>query len=240
MRTITALTGIILIVGTCVYLGYEVLRMNLLIDEGAKLSRSTQIFERTIDDKNEILILGDSLAYGVGVDKPEDSFAGVLAERLKFKSIKNNSEIGETTSSLDASLNDKMAARYETTYIIVGGNDIMRMHINIYGSKDALKSLIKRVSKQSDNVYLVTTGDFKNVSLSPWILKNAYSYRSDLIRNTAIDLESKYANFNYIDFKSVKMSREEYQKLEAADGYHLNEQGIKELISVTLDEPDKY
>lgn len=79
IRNEYAVIVIIAIFGICSYLSFEVVRMNRLINAGAIMSRNAVKYERPIEGKNEILILGDSLAYGVGVSKPADSFAGVIA-----------------------------------------------------------------------------------------------------------------------------------------------------------------
>lgn len=236
MRDEYAAVGIVLIVGVCSYLGYEVIRMNQLINAGAVMTRNAVKFERPIEGKNEILIIGDSLAYGVGVTKPEDSFAGVLADSFDNKAIVNKAEIGETIGSLENSIDEKLATRYERVYIIVGGNDIMRMHINILNSKDSLKTLVRDAAQSADRVFLVTTGDFENVSLSPWLLKQVFEIRSNMIRSTALELELEISNFDYIDFQSENIGKYEYKLLEAADGFHLNEQGIQRLVSTIIKE----
>lgn len=208
--------------------------MNQLIEAGKRMSQTAKKFERPVDDKNEVLILGDSLAYGVGASTPENSLAGVLAERLAGKSIENKAEIGETIGSLRKTLDDKQATHYEQVYIVVGGNDIMRMHINVLSSRDSLKALIKEAAQQSDQVTLVTTGDFKNVTLSPFILKTVFDIRANTIRRAALELETELNNFDYVDFYSVPFEKLEYKQLEAADGYHLNDRGIQRLVSIML------
>lgn len=235
MRDRFAIAWIVTILSVCTYLAYEVVRMDRLIDAGAKMSVSAKKFERPIDNRNEILILGDSLAYGVGVSEPEKSFAGLLAGQFKDKSIINNAEIGETTESLRRTLDNKLNTHYEQIYIIVGGNDIMRIHINVLSSSESLKSVVRRSSQLADQVFLITTGDFNNVSLSPWILKNVFGVRANIIRNSALELEKELRNFNYVDFKSAAIEKGEYKKLEAPDGYHLNEQGIRVLVTTMLD-----
>lgn len=234
MRNFLYLVGIITILGTCSYLGYEVVRMDGLIDAGAGMSRTAKKFDRPIDNKKEILVLGDSLAFGVGVAKPEDSFAGILAERFDKKSVENNAEIGETIGSLQKTLDKKLIGHYEQVYIIVGGNDIMRMHINIFSSKRSLRTLVTNASQHADQVFLVTTGDFSNVSLSPWLLRSAYGMRANMIREVALDLEDELDNFDYVDFYAARIKRDDYKQLEAADGYHLNEHGIERLVATML------
>ncbi len=222
--------GVIAMISICSYLGYEVYRMHRLIDAGANMSRTAQRFEQPIGDKNEILILGDSLAYGVGVSNPKESFAGALAQRFRDKSIKNHAEIGETAGSLNATLDEKLNNNYEQVFIIVGGNDIMRMHINVLSSRNSLKNVVRTAVKKADRVTLVTTGDFKNVSLVPLALKHIYSLRANIIRESALELETEHSNFDYIDFQAESIGKREYSLLEAADGYHLNEKGIERLL----------
>lgn len=238
MRNTVGIFGAATILGICTYLGYEVLRMNRLIDAGASISLSTEKFEKTINGKNEILVLGDSLAYGVGASSAEKSFAAVLADNFSNKSIENNAEIGETISSLQKTLDQKLTTRYEHIYIIVGGNDIMRIHINVFSSARSLKAVIRDISRRAERVTLITTGDFDYVSLSPWMMRGIFNARAKIIRSAALDLESEVSNLNYVDLYKTRVDKSEYKRLEASDGYHVNDAGIQKLVSIMLQEQE--
>jgi lysophospholipase L1-like esterase len=168
---------------------------------------------------------------GVGSSNPENSFAGVLAQKFSDKSIENNAEIGETTKSLQNTLDKKLDGNYETIYIIIGGNDIMRMHINLFTSKKSLNSVVKKTSKHANKIVLVTTGNFKYVSLAPAALRGVFDMRAKMLRDSALALEAESDEVDYIDFYSVPLKESEYKQLEAADGYHLNDDGIQRLIA---------
>lgn len=235
LKNISYLILSVAIILTCVYLGYEALRIHELTGYGAAMSLSTEKFERPRNGDNDILILGDSLAYGVGTSSQETSFAGQLAEHYPNSSITNNAKIGETVGSLKATIDEKIAGEYEIIFIIVGGNDIMRMHINIFNSASSIKPVIDKASRHSPQVVLITTGNFNHVSLQPWILKRVFSKRADILRQTALKLEVEYPGFSYIDFYAVPTSRAEYKAYEASDGYHLNDAGMKQLVATTLE-----
>lgn len=234
-RNLVYAIGALFIIIICTYLGYEAYRIKHLADAGAVLSRTTEKFAREIDGKSDILILGDSLAYGVGASSPELSFAGKLAQEFEGSSITNNAEIGETIISLRNTISSKLTGRYKKIYIIVGGNDIMRVHFNIYNSANSIDHIIRESSQHTDKVVLITTGKFDNVSLSPWILKSVFNARADIVRRSAIELEDTYTNYDYIDFYSVSIEKKEYKRLEAKDGYHLNDLGVDKLVSTTLE-----
>lgn len=223
------------IIMTCVYLGYEAIRIHHLAKNGAAMSLSTEKFERRQDGESNILILGDSLAYGVGASVPETSFAGKLAEHYRDYSITNKAEIGETVGSLKETIDQKINDEYEIIFIIVGGNDIMKMHINIFSSADNIKPIVDKASRHSARVVQITTGNFNYVSLNPWILKSVFNARANLIRQSALKLESDYPDFSYIDFYATPMREEEYKMYEASDGYHLNDAGVNRLIATTLE-----
>lgn len=223
------------IIVTCVYLGYEAIRIYQLSDNGAVMSLSTEKFERRQDGENGILILGDSLAYGVGASRQETSFAGMLAEHYRDSPITNKAEIGETVGSLKETIDEKITDKYEIIFIIVGGNDIMRMHINVFKSANNIKPIIDKASRHSAKVVLVTTGNFNYVSLQPWILKSVFNKRANILRQAALQLEADYPDYSYVDFYATKMSEEEYKTYEASDGYHLNDAGVNRLIAATLE-----
>ena len=223
------------IIMTCIYLGYEAIRIHELTGNGAVMSLSTEKFERRQERENGILILGDSLAYGVGASSREASFAGKLAEHYHDSPITNKAEIGETVGSLKETIDKKITDKYEIIFIIVGGNDIMRMHINIFNSANGIKPIIDKASRHSFRVVLVTTGNFNYVSLQPWILKSVFNKRADILRQAALKLEADYPSYSYIDFYATSMDEEEYKSYEASDGYHLNDAGVNRLIASTLE-----
>jgi len=220
---------------TCIYLGYEAVRIHQLTGNGAAMSLSTEKFERRQESESDILILGDSLAYGVGASSRETSLAGKLAEHYHDSSITNNAEVGETVGSLKETIDEKITRKYETIFIIVGGNDIMKMHINIFNSANDIKPIVDTASRHADKVVLVTTGNFNYVSLQPWILKSVFNKRADMLRQAALKLEAEYPSYSYIDFYAVSMDKEEYKSYEASDGYHLNDAGVYRLITTTLE-----
>ncbi|HMS30943.1 MAG TPA: SGNH/GDSL hydrolase family protein [Candidatus Saccharibacteria bacterium] len=234
-RYIVYVGGIFFMLATCTYLGYEAFRIYRLAGAGADMSLSTIKFERVNKGKNDILILGDSLAFGVGASTPEVSFAGKIAQKHSGLAVSNQAKIGETIVSLKNTIDSKLTARYDKIYIIVGGNDIMRIHFNIFNSAGSLDYIISKASQHADKVVLITTGRFDNVSLSPWILKDVYNARASIIRQSGLKLEDTYANYDYIDFYSTYIGRKEYKKLEAVDGYHLNDLGVDKLVSTVLE-----
>jgi len=225
----------VVIIITCIYLGYEAVRIHELTGNGAVMSLSTEKFERRQESENSILVLGDSLAYGVGASSQDTSFAGRLAEHYRDSSITNKAEIGETVGSLKDTIDEKITDKYEIIFIIVGGNDIMRMHINIFNSANDIKPIVDTASQHADKIVLVTTGNFNYVSLQPWILKSVFNKRADILRQAALKLEADYPSYSYIDFYAASMDEEEYKSYEASDGYHLNDAGVNRLITATLE-----
>lgn len=224
----------ITIIAVCAYLVYEAIRIHQLADNGAKMSLATEKFESKISSNKKILILGDSLAFGVGASSPNSSFAGKIASNYEDSSIVNRAKIGETIHSLKETIENKLDNKFDKIFIIVGGNDIMRLHINIFDSANDLEHIVDKASYNSDEVILITTGNFSNVSLSPYVLKGLFNYRALLVREAALKLKNNYSNYNYIDFYALPVNSNEYKLYEAKDGYHLNDSGIERLLSYTL------
>lgn len=52
------------------------------------------------------------------------------------------------------------------------------------------------------------------------------------MRNAALSTTAKYANANYIDV--YDLDKDLYRSFEAADGFHMNDEGIEYLLELTF------
>ncbi len=212
-------------------LAYSIYTMQRYITNGRYMVTITDRYERRLDGRPEILILGDSLAYGVGTSTGETSFAGQIAQAYPDKSIVNKSVVGDSTTELASDIDEHLDnKRYESIYILISGNDIFRFGVDIQDSADNLRDITSKAAEHADTTYLITTPDFKNVSLIPWFSRGFYSNRSNIIHQAAISIHNNHDNVVYVDTYDVDPSH--YSKLEATDGFHLNDDGIKELVEL--------
>ncbi len=199
------------------------------------LEASTVRFERPVANSGKILVLGDSLAYGVGTSAPESSFAGQLAEHFPEYGVVNRSEVGDQVEQLARSIDNKVVGGpYEQIHIVIGGNDILRYGTNLEESADYLHKIAAVASVHSGRVVLVTTSDFSNVSFVPWFMRNYFSNRSNELRQAGMTAADKFANVDYFD--AFNFDPKTYKDLEASDGFHLNDLGMQKLVGAIVEQ----
>ncbi len=197
-----------------------------------RLAADTVRYERLTDSEQTILVLGDSLAYGVGTSSPETSYAGLVAKRFPDASIRNKAEIGATTRELSENINSIIDDRYSQIHIFIGGNDIARYGVDLDQLALDFEHIINTAASSADQVYIFTSSDFRNVSIMPAYLSGYFSDRSEFVRSTASSLTAVHENAHYVDVFDV--SRQEYKEYEAADGFHLNDKGMAALVEVAF------
>ncbi len=212
----------------CLYFGF---RTKLYIANGNNMVHTTKPYSRDGSDES-ILILGDSLAYGVGTSSPETSFAGRIGARYPNASIVNNAKVGEDINELAELLPQQLNRNYDIIFVIVGGNDISHYGIDLNNSKKDLAKIYKDVAKHSQQAYMYTSVDFSRVSAIPSVFKKFYSNRSQTIRTESQRLASQYPNVTYVD--TFNKDPKQYSTLQATDGFHLNDHGVNELIKQTF------
>lgn len=230
--SLPVVTGLLLLVVTS-HVGYIGLRSYLQMHHGQALASNTERFSRTLPNASgSILILGDSLAYGVGASSPEQSLAGQLSQRFPAHNVVNKAKVGATTEELAESIAREVDGRYDTAFIVIGGNDIARYGVDLDLTVRSLRSVAELASSRVGHVYLITSGDFANVSILPWFLRPYYSDRSRRVRDAARMIDASRDNLDYVDMFDVDPDR--YARMEAPDGFHLNDLGIGHLLDTAL------
>ena len=80
------------------------------------------------NSQKKLVVLGDSIAEGVGASKPENSYANILANELDF-SLENFAKSGNTTADLIEKLKKddvkKAISQADFIEISIGGNDFL-------------------------------------------------------------------------------------------------------------------
>ena len=230
--SVPTVIGLLLLLVTT-HIGYVGLRSYQQMHHGEALASNTEPFSRTLPTASgSILILGDSLAYGVGASSPERSLAGQLSERFPAYSVVNKAKVGATTEELADSIADEVDGTYDTAFIVIGGNDIARYGVDLHQTVRSLRSVAEVASSRVGHVYLITSGDFANVSILPWFLRPYYSDRSRRVRDAARVIDASLDNLDYVDMFNVNPDR--YGQMEAPDGFHLNDFGIAQLLEAAL------
>lgn len=229
---VPVVTGLLLLLAST-HIGYIGLRSYAKMHRGQALASNAEPYSRrSMKDDRSILILGDSLAYGVGASSPENSLAGQLAARFSDYSVVNKAKVGATTEELADSIAGEVDGPYDAAFIVIGGNDIARYGVDLDQSVRNLRTVAEISSSRIGHVYLITSGDFANVSILPWFVRPHYSDRSRRLRDAARVIDGSVDNLDYVDMFDVDPDR--YARMEATDGFHLNDFGIRHLLDAAL------
>lgn len=229
-RLLALLSVLIIVFGS--YLTYFMLNIHTKRSFGTEQVKGTSVYQRPEGNEGSFLILGDSLAYGVGTSSRETSFAGKLGEKFPKHRIVNKAVVGYDTEDLAENIESLINERHDAIFIIVGGNDIIRYRTNLIESGKHLENIYSIASENADEVYAITTGDFNSVSMVPVGVRWHFSNRSDQLRESAIAIDSSISNLTYID--AYNINGDDYSKLESGDGFHLNDEGMSSLVDLTV------
>lgn len=221
---------IILYIGAAVFIALiiDTVRFYLLIDQSKKLVEASRSFEVIQPDADmKILVLGDSTAVGTGVDDPHKSTAGRLSERYPEAEVKNISQNGLKTRELLERL-DTLDAKehYSLVLIQIGANDIIRFTSMKEIEKD-IDAILARLSKQSDQVVILHSGDVGEAPFFPLFMRPIYSSRSYEMRDLYSKLSSTYGA-QYVDLIGSavgELIKRDPKTYYADDLLHLSNEG---------------
>ena len=119
--------------------------------------------------KQMILVLGDSLAAGYGLD-PDESFPALLQEKIKASGLPhkvvNAGVSGDTTAGGLGRLDWQLKQRVDVLVLELGGNDGLR-GIPPATTKDNLQAIINRTRKAYPDVRIVIAGMQMPPNLGP-------------------------------------------------------------------------
>lgn len=201
------------------------------------LIESTEPFERS-GKSGQILVLGDSIAYGTGTTSPANSLAGKFAANFPDHSVTNLAKNGKTTTELAAEVQNLGDEKYDLILIVIGGNDIMHVSNDLDQTAKNLQTIYGYASAHSDNTVAISTGNFKYTSLFPWPLPIILSNRSVTVRDSAAEAASAHNNVHYIDMVEYN-ERESFTHVqEAPDRLHLSDEGVEYWMSAVKQATD--
>lgn len=124
----------------------------------------------------EVLIIGDSLGYGVGAESPERSIAGWLGADFPKLKIENKSVYGSMARHTYATLKE-VDHCYDVIFIHVGANDIL-WWVPLNDTFHKMGQLLEIAKKRANHVVLMTAGNFGNVPLFPWAIRRVLEWRT--------------------------------------------------------------
>lgn len=149
----------------------RIVRRSMYAKYGAKKTKPF-ISEKDTYTKT-ILLVGDSIAYGVGASAPQFSLAGTIEKEYPAHKVHVRAQPGSGTSSLLQFLKEaeQVQKTYNTIIMFSGGMDIIK-GLNGDAYKNNLEHAFKKAKQMSPHVIYISP---PNVGLAP-IFKFPFRY----------------------------------------------------------------
>jgi len=221
LQHLLLLTGLAVILVASVGAVRQTTRFYGRVNLGEDLAAAAQRYESQVASDQRVLLVGDSIAYGVGVQDPLTSVAAQLDRALPDHTIRNRSEIGATVADVGRQIGSLEDA--DVVVVVAGGNDVVRPSMAIDKSVAQLESLLEQLAEDSDLVVYVPPVDFEFVEILPGFSRSFFSERSRRLRSGASAIST--ATDNVVVLELAELTGAEFARLQAADGFHLNETG---------------
>ncbi|MCW2762198.1 MAG: family lipase [Marmoricola sp.] len=143
---------------------------------GEDAHRANKTYRKKLGDPIHLLLLGDSIAAGLGADRPKRTLGAQLAKRLADRtnrSVRLRSEaiVGSESSMLRAQLAGLPAGYVaDVAVIVVGGNDVTH-RVKTAESCDHLASAVTALQAQGTHVVVGTCPDLGALTPVPQPLR---------------------------------------------------------------------
>jgi lysophospholipase L1-like esterase len=191
-------------VGLTALAGREVLRLQARSARGTigkplgeQSHLADGIYKKKYGDPVELLLLGDSIAAGLGADKPSHTLGAQLAKRLAKRTqrsvrLHTAAHVGAETSMLRAQLAG-LPAGYapDVAVIVVGGNDVTH-RVRTTTSKEQLSEVVRSLQDRKTHVVVGTCPDLGALEALPQPLRAlariASRQLADAQKDTATEL----------------------------------------------------
>lgn len=131
---------------------------------GEEAFSADRVYKKKYGDPVDLLLLGDSIAAGLGADDPRDTLGGQLAKRLakatrRAVRLHTAAVVGAETSALAGQLADLPPGyRADVAVIVVGGNDITH-RVRMSESGRDLGAAVAALREQGTEVVVGTCPD---------------------------------------------------------------------------------
>ena len=180
-----------------------------------------------------ILILGDSLAVGVG-SPGEKTIGGRLSETLKA-TVENYAKSGAQTSDLAGQMQRAKRDRYDLILIHAGANDVIQLK-SLATAEVNMDQLLADAAKKSDRVVFLTSGNIGDAPLWPFPWGYLYWKRTLNLRERFLSLAAEHGAL-YIDlYARGNLFASDPRRFYAVDDLHLTGDGYGKWFEVIVDE----
>lgn len=131
---------------------------------GEEALRIDKTYKKTYGDPVDLLLVGDSIAAGLGAERPKDTLGGQLARRLarathRSVRLRSVAVVGAETSHLAGQL-ATLPPGYvpDVAVIVVGGNDITH-RVRVADSRRDLGNVVRALRERGAEVVVGTCPD---------------------------------------------------------------------------------
>ncbi|HEU5036812.1 MAG TPA: SGNH/GDSL hydrolase family protein [Nocardioides sp.] len=131
---------------------------------GEEAHRADRTYKRKYGDPVDLLLLGDSIAAGLGADRPQDTLGGQLARRLarathRSVRLRTAAVVGAETSDLARQLASLPPGYLPTVaVVVVGGNDVAH-RVRVADSRRDLAAAVRDLRERGAEVVVGTCPD---------------------------------------------------------------------------------
>lgn len=218
-----------IIILAIVVVAVETIRLSVLGFRSKKLAKETMpATQKAKDEVAKILIVGDSLAYGTGASKPENSLVGRLAKDYTHCTFENRSENGASIKRVMRQLEAAGDQKYTFVIICVGGIDTVSF-TRINKVKNQLDQLYQQSKKISaGGVIHLSVNNTGLVPMFRFPLNLLFSYRSQKIANLSQSLSREHQIINVPLYANKDLDPLKWNpRYYAYDKIHPNDQGYE-------------
>lgn len=216
------------------YAAYTVFLFWNAAQKSAPLIRATSPYNRE-DPKltKNILVLGDSLAVGVGA-RGELTVAGRLGERLRAN-VENYGKSGAQTRDLDEQLSRAKKDHYDVILIQIGANDVIQLK-SLTTAQSNMDRILGAAQKKSAHVIFLTSGNIGDAPLWPFPWPYIYTERTLDLRDRFKVLAEKHGAL-YVDlYARGNLFASDPDRYYANDKLHLTADGYGTWFDVIWEE----
>jgi lysophospholipase L1-like esterase len=142
-----------------------------------------EVWKKKYGDPIDLLLLGDSIAAGLGAGSPDDTFGAQLARRLakttrRTVRLRSAAHVGSETSMVRAQLAALPAGyRADVAVIVVGGNDVTH-RVRTAESVEHLREVVQSLLDAGTQVVVGTCPDLGALPAVPRPLRTLASRSS--------------------------------------------------------------
>lgn len=164
---------------------------------GEEVVLADKVYKKRYGDPLDLLVLGDSIAAGLGADRPRDALGPQLARRVAKRTrravrLTTQATVGAESSMLAAQLDDLPDGyRADVAVVVVGGNDVIH-RVRPASAVESLADVVRRLRTQGTEVVVGTCPDLGALRPVPQPLRSLAQRSSRQLaaaqRQAALDL----------------------------------------------------